>query len=65
MTIVLRQIQEKCREQNKSLYATFVDVAKAFNTVSRDGLQKILLRQGCPLKLLKMLQLFNKDQGPV
>ena len=40
MIFVLRQIQEKCREQNMGLDAAFVDVdlTKAFDTVSRDGL---------------------------
>ncbi len=38
MVFVLRQIQEKCREQNKALYVTFVDLTKAFDTVSRQGL---------------------------
>ena len=38
MIIVLRQVQEKCREQNIGLYAAFVDLTKAFDTVSRDGL---------------------------
>ena len=45
---VLRQIQKKCREQNMGLYAAFVDLTKAFDTVSRDGLWKILARLGCP-----------------
>ena len=35
MVIVLRQIQEKCREQNMGLYAAFVDLTKVFDTVSR------------------------------
>ena len=38
MIFILRQIQEKCREQNMGLYAAFVDLTKAFDTVSRDGL---------------------------
>ena len=38
MVFVLRQIQEKCREQNMGLYAVFIDLTKAFDTVSRDGL---------------------------
>ena len=33
-----RQLQEKCQEQNVDLYITFVDLTKAFDTVSRDGL---------------------------
>ena len=32
MVFVLRQLQEKCREQNKELYVTFVDLTKAFDT---------------------------------
>uniref|UniRef100_K7EZ64 Reverse transcriptase domain-containing protein n=1 Tax=Pelodiscus sinensis TaxID=13735 RepID=K7EZ64_PELSI len=38
MVFVLRQIQEKCQEQNKALYVTFVYPTKAFDTVSRQGL---------------------------
>ena len=49
MIFVLRQIQEKCREQNMVLYAVFVDLTKAFGTVSRGRLWKILARLGCPL----------------
>ena len=45
---VLRQIHEKCRRQNMGLYAAFVDLTKAFDTVSRDGLWKIMPRLGCP-----------------
>ncbi|XP_066271708.1 titin-like [Branchiostoma lanceolatum] len=32
MIFVLRQIQEKCREQNTGLYAAFIDLTKAFDT---------------------------------
>ena len=48
MIFVLMQIQEKCREQTMGLYAAFVDLTKAFDTVSRDGLWKILARLVCP-----------------
>ena len=37
MILVLRQIQEKCKEQNMGPYAAFVDLTKAFDTVSRDA----------------------------
>ena len=40
MIFLLRQIQEKCREQNIGLYAAFVDLTKAFDTVSRDDCGK-------------------------
>ena len=48
MVFVHRQLQEKCREQNKELYVTFVDLTKAFDTVCRKGLWLILERLGCP-----------------
>ena len=38
MVFAARQLQEKCQEQNADLYSTYVDLAKAFDTVSRDGL---------------------------
>ena len=66
MIFVLRQIQEKCREQNMGLYTTFLVLTKAFATVSRNGLWKILARPGCPLKCLIILrQLHEGQQGQV
>ena len=32
----------------KHLYMTFVDLTKAFDTVSRDGLWNIMAKFGCP-----------------
>ena len=66
MIFVLRQIQEKCREQNMGLYASSVDLTKAFDTVSRNGLWKILARLGCTPKFLTILrQLHEGQQGQV
>ena len=48
MIFTARQLQEKCQEQNVDLYMTFVDLTKAFDTVSRDGLWKIMAKFGCP-----------------
>ena len=42
MIFTARQLQEKCQEQNVDLYMTFVDLTKAFDTVSREGLWKIM-----------------------
>ena len=63
MIFLLRQIQEKCREQNTGLYAAFVDLTKACYTVSRDGLWKILARLGCqppPKKKKKSLTILRQ-----
>ena len=66
MVFVLRQIQEKIREQNKGLYISFVDLTKAFDTVNRKALWKILRRLGCPPKFLSLIvQLHEDQQGQV
>ena len=62
MVFVLRQLQEKCREQNKGLYITFVNPSKAFDTVSRKGLWKIMERLGCPPKFLSMVMQLHEDR---
>ena len=61
MIFSLRQLQEKCREQRMPLYIAFVDLTKAFDLISRDGLFKILNRVGCPQKLLNLIQSFHSD----
>ena len=37
-TTLARKLQEQCQEQNVDLIMTFVDLTKAFGTVSRDEL---------------------------
>ena len=44
MIFMLGQIQEKCREQNIGLYATFVNLPKAFDFHISNG-----TKQGCVL----------------
>ena len=61
MIFSLRQLQEKCREQQKPLYIAFIDLTKAFDLVSRDGLFNILLKIGCPLNLYSMIRSFHDD----
>ena len=40
---------------------TFVDLTKAFDTVSRDGLWKIMAKFGCPAKFIAMVRQFHDD----
>ena len=54
MIFTARQLQEKCQEQNMDLYMTFVDLTKAFDTVSREGFWKIMAKFGCPTKFVAM-----------
>ena len=61
MVLSLRQLQEKCREQRKRLYFACINLTKAFDLVSRDGLFKILAKIGCPPTLLSTIQSFHED----
>ena len=59
MIFTARQLQEKCQKQNVDLYTTFVDLTKAFDTVSREGLWKIMAKFGCPAKFIAMVWQFH------
>ena len=61
MVFSLRQLQEKCREQNQPLYIAFIDLTKAFDLVSRDGLFRALVKIGCPPKLHSLIESFHSD----
>ena len=59
MIFVARQLQDKCRQQHKDLWMTFVDLTKAFDTVNRDLLWNILRKFGCPPSFFAILQKFH------
>ncbi|CAG9138444.1 unnamed protein product [Plutella xylostella] len=61
MIFTLRQLQEKCREQRKPLFMAFVDLNKAFDTVSRNGLYEVLNKVGCPPKMLALIKSFHDN----
>ena len=56
----MRQLQEKCIEQNMSLFSVFTDLTKAFDTVNREALWTVLERLGCPPKFISMIRLFHE-----
>ncbi|KAK2150251.1 hypothetical protein NP493_2828g00002 [Ridgeia piscesae] len=55
MIFCLRQLQEKCIEQDRPLYMVFVDFSKAFDTVGRTGLWQLLSKYGSPEKFITMI----------
>ena len=61
MIFSLRQLQEKCREQQMPLYIAFIDLSNAFDLVSRYGIFKVLPKIGCPPKLQSMIESFHTD----
>ena len=56
MIFCLRQLQEKCIEQNRPLYTIYVDFSKAFDAVGRTGLWQLLRKYGCPEKFTTMIE---------
>nr|VZI48833.1 unnamed protein product [Spirometra erinaceieuropaei] len=56
MIFAARQLQEKCQEMRTHLYSTFVDLTKAFDTVNREGLWKIMQKFGCPKRFTQMVR---------
>ena len=59
MIFALRQIQEKSREQNNDLYMVFIDLTKAFDTVNREALWKVLRKLGIPENMLNVICSFH------
>nr|VZI50559.1 unnamed protein product [Spirometra erinaceieuropaei] len=56
MIFAVRQLQEKCQEMRTHLYSTFLDLTKAFGTVNREGLWKIMQKFGCPERFTQMVR---------
>nr|VZH99525.1 unnamed protein product [Spirometra erinaceieuropaei] len=56
MIFAARQLQEKCQEMRSHLYSTFMDLTKAFDTVNREGLWKIMQKFGCPERFTQMVR---------
>ena len=60
MIFAARQLQEKCREQQRELYAVFVDLTKAFDSVDRSALWEVLLKIGCPPEFINIIRSFHE-----
>ena len=60
MIFCLRQLQEKCIEQDRPLYMVFVDFIKAFDSVARTGLWQLLRKYGCPEKFTTMIKALHR-----
>ncbi|BHF71785.1 hypothetical protein SprV_0401484500 [Sparganum proliferum] len=56
MISAARQLQKKCQKMRTHLYSTFVDLTKAFDTVNREGLWKIMQKFGCPDRFIQMVR---------
>ncbi|XP_064101351.1 uncharacterized protein LOC135212004 [Macrobrachium nipponense] len=63
MVFSSRQLQERCREQQKPLYMGFTDLTKAFDSVNHELLWEILSRYGRPPKFIKILRLLHDNMS--
>ena len=63
MIFSARQLQEKCREQQKPLYMGFIDLTKAFDSIKRELLWEILSKYGCPPKFINILKILHDDMS--
>ena len=61
MIFSVRQLQEKCSEQQQPLFIAFIDLTKAFDLVNRDGLFKILPVIGSPPQPQSFLESFQSN----
>ena len=60
MVLSLTEVQEKCIEQTMDLYAVFINLTQAFNTVIREALWVILTNSGCPQNFIQVILFFHK-----
>lgn len=60
----VRQFEKKCREQRRPILC-FVDLKKAFNSVTREVMWALLIKPGFSEKFVRMLRLSYMTTGPV
>ena len=58
---ILRNIIEQVNEWQATFYAHFVDFEKAFDSVHREGLWRIMKAYGIPDKLITMVKIMYDD----
>jgi hypothetical protein len=59
--LALRNIIEQCVEWNQELHINFIDFRKAFDSIHRPAIWKILKSYGLPDKIINMIKLFYEN----
>ena len=65
MVFVARQLVEKTREHNDSLFVLFVDLKKAYNSVPRSALWCVLEKYGVPPAMVSVIRSFHEGMTAV
>ena len=60
MIFVARQLMEKTREHEDSLFVLFVDLKKAYDSVPRSALWTVLFKCGVPPTMLSIIRSFHE-----
>ena len=60
MIFVARQLMEKTREHEDSLFMMFVDLKKAYDSVPRNALWTVLAKCGVPPTMLSIIRSFHE-----
>ena len=60
MTFVARQLVEKCREHDDTLFVLFVDLRKEFDSEPRPALWHVLKKSGVPSNMLSIIKSFHE-----
>lgn len=58
---VASQLQKKFHEQHKEFYMTLIDLSKAFDSINKEALWKILMKLGCLTKFGTIIRLLHGD----
>ena len=65
MIFAARQLVEKCREHDNSLFILFVDLQKAYDSVPRQALWCVLERYGVSPTMLSVIRSFHEGMTAV
>ena len=60
MIFAARQLVEKTREHDDSLFVLFIDLRKAYDSVPRSALWRVLEKVGVPPKMLRIIKSFHE-----
>jgi len=59
--LCLETTSRKAIEQRMALYIVFIDFTKAFDSLGRDALWRIMMKYGCSPRLLAVIKAFHTD----
>ena len=65
MIFTARQLFEKSKEHDESLFVLFVDLCKAYDSVSREALWQVMKKYGVPPVMLSLIRSCHDDMTAV